>query len=280
VTKIESDEVLRYRQSMNIFIARDGTRQGPYSTDQLRDLIRRGDISLSEKAWYEGCVEWIRISEMPEVLDQILPPIPESTPTKNRQVVGARSIGVAKASHTCVEATQGAGPSGNKNASRPTPPVSEPLSIASAIPAISKAPPVHGDPRGPTNTPPLSTHHKKNQYMWGIIIVSILLLVGFVVVPAVASFLGVSIFALWSLSKVIQVCVIYCQKWQQGGKQKQEVKLGLVAVPLLIIAIIGGVVLVDLGLSPLLVIVLLFFILTVGGIAYYNWEKKAGATKR
>lgn len=61
---------------MNIFIAKNGNRQGPYSSEQLKELVGRGDISLSDKAWHEGCTEWIRISDMPELVNAILPPMP------------------------------------------------------------------------------------------------------------------------------------------------------------------------------------------------------------
>jgi len=61
---------------VTIFIAENGNRQGPYSIHTLKEMIRRGDISLSDKAWYEGCAEWTRIRDMPELLDAIIPPLP------------------------------------------------------------------------------------------------------------------------------------------------------------------------------------------------------------
>src|SRR5437763_1652107 len=53
---------------MNIFIAKNGRRQGPYTAEQLKALIGRGEVTMSDKAWYEGCAEWARISDMPELV--------------------------------------------------------------------------------------------------------------------------------------------------------------------------------------------------------------------
>src|SRR4051794_38172991 len=61
---------------MNIFIIKNGNHQGPLSIVDLKEQIKQGTVSLSDKAWHEGCSEWTPISQMPELLTAILPSIP------------------------------------------------------------------------------------------------------------------------------------------------------------------------------------------------------------
>lgn len=82
---VSTTHTINLSNTMNIFVAKNGTRQGPHSANQLKDLVGRGEISLSDKAWYEGCAEWNRISEMPELVNVILPPLPsEQAPFSNQ----------------------------------------------------------------------------------------------------------------------------------------------------------------------------------------------------
>lgn len=61
---------------MNIFIAKNGTREGPYSLDQLKELIQQNRVSISDKVYYEGCSDWTRITDLPELVRMVLPPLP------------------------------------------------------------------------------------------------------------------------------------------------------------------------------------------------------------
>ena len=61
---------------MNIFIAKSKTREGPYSLDQLKELIQQNKVSMSDKVYYEGCSDWTRITDLPELVRMLLPPLP------------------------------------------------------------------------------------------------------------------------------------------------------------------------------------------------------------
>ncbi len=39
---------------MQIYIADDGERLGPYSVDQVQDLVRKGELTGQELAYHEG----------------------------------------------------------------------------------------------------------------------------------------------------------------------------------------------------------------------------------
>jgi len=69
---------------MKIFISKNGRRKGPYSPQQLKEMLARNEISMSDLAWYEGCAEWSRIQEMPELIQAFSqaapPPKPKPKP--------------------------------------------------------------------------------------------------------------------------------------------------------------------------------------------------------
>ena len=59
-------------------IARDRDREGPYSAAQISEQLQMGKLSMGDFAWHEGCAEWTRIHDMPEVVAAVLPPIPKA----------------------------------------------------------------------------------------------------------------------------------------------------------------------------------------------------------
>ena len=61
---------------MNIYIRKEGRRDGPFSPKQAGEFIRRGRYSLSDLAWHEGMHEWSPIHALPDVVTFVLPPIP------------------------------------------------------------------------------------------------------------------------------------------------------------------------------------------------------------
>jgi hypothetical protein len=70
---------------MKIFISKNGKRKGPYSPQQLKEMLAKSEISMSDRAWYEGCAEWSRIQEMPELIQafsQAAPQKPKARPAK------------------------------------------------------------------------------------------------------------------------------------------------------------------------------------------------------
>ena len=80
---------------MNLFIYKNGIRQGPYSTEQLKGLVGRGEASISDKVWYEGCKGWAPISDIPELLNIIIPPLPDEQPVATGSQENAPIVDVA-----------------------------------------------------------------------------------------------------------------------------------------------------------------------------------------
>ena len=64
---------------MKVFFTVDGVKQGPYTVEQVSMLLVSGKLSMGDLAWYEGCAEWSRIHDMPEVVAAVLPRIPSPT---------------------------------------------------------------------------------------------------------------------------------------------------------------------------------------------------------
>lgn len=58
----------------------------------MRELLASGRLSMGDFAWYEGCAEWTRIHDMPEVVAAVLPPIPNrvESPLSPSHQPGAR----------------------------------------------------------------------------------------------------------------------------------------------------------------------------------------------
>ena len=54
---------------MKVFIYRSGKTFGPYSIDQLNEYLRQGNILGSDLACHDG-KEWIKLSEVPGILNQ------------------------------------------------------------------------------------------------------------------------------------------------------------------------------------------------------------------
>lgn len=62
---------------MHIYIAKNGTKTGPYSEEQVRGMLTGGIVSVDDSAWCEGAVDW-------QPLHSVLglkrpPPIPTAT---------------------------------------------------------------------------------------------------------------------------------------------------------------------------------------------------------
>jgi uncharacterized RDD family membrane protein YckC len=49
---------------MQIHIAKNGQRMGPYSEAQVREMLAAGSIAGSDLAWYEGMATWKPVSEV------------------------------------------------------------------------------------------------------------------------------------------------------------------------------------------------------------------------
>jgi uncharacterized RDD family membrane protein YckC len=52
---------------MQIHVARDGHRMGPFSLEEVNRQLAAGSLGLSDLAWYEGIPNWVALSEVPGV---------------------------------------------------------------------------------------------------------------------------------------------------------------------------------------------------------------------
>ena len=52
---------------MQIHIARDGQRMGPFPLEEVNRQLAAGSLRLSDLAWYEGIPNWVTLSQVPGV---------------------------------------------------------------------------------------------------------------------------------------------------------------------------------------------------------------------
>jgi len=64
---------------MQIFIHRDGRQFGPYSADQVRQMLAEGELKPDDLAWHEGLTDWQPLGSLPSVA-----PTPSGRPATGR----------------------------------------------------------------------------------------------------------------------------------------------------------------------------------------------------
>jgi len=52
---------------MEIFLASDGRRLGPYSIEQVADQLKSGAAKLDDPAWYAGATDWVPLRQVPGI---------------------------------------------------------------------------------------------------------------------------------------------------------------------------------------------------------------------
>ena len=52
---------------MEIQISINDEISGPYTLEQVQEMLANGDITAEAYAWYEGCEDWITIAEIPGI---------------------------------------------------------------------------------------------------------------------------------------------------------------------------------------------------------------------
>ena len=105
---------------MQIHIARDGQKMGPFTLEEVNRQLAAGILRLSDLAWYEGAAGWAALSTVPGVGAVAAPSVPTAAPP-------ATAIGTAPA---VIAATSGPMPPAG---SVPAPAKTEPLAILSLI---------------------------------------------------------------------------------------------------------------------------------------------------
>ncbi len=63
---------------MNVSISRNGTEIGEWTEDQVRALLKEGQLLATDYYWKEGMTEWAELSKM------IKPPLPAPAPSPNK----------------------------------------------------------------------------------------------------------------------------------------------------------------------------------------------------
>ena len=70
---------------MLLHFTRDGQAFGPYPIEEARDYLKRGQILPTDQAWYEGCADWMPVTQVPGMIgasggDAVPPPPPPPPP--------------------------------------------------------------------------------------------------------------------------------------------------------------------------------------------------------
>ena len=52
---------------MQIHVAKDGRQSGPYSVEQVQDMVRTGLLSGTDLGWHAGMAEWLPLHSIPEL---------------------------------------------------------------------------------------------------------------------------------------------------------------------------------------------------------------------
>lgn len=50
---------------MTLFVTKNGQQLGPYSLEQVQNLVANGTLVASDWAWYEGAPDWVQITQIP-----------------------------------------------------------------------------------------------------------------------------------------------------------------------------------------------------------------------
>ena len=66
------------------YAGKDGEQKGPFTEDDVRGMIARGEVAASDLLWKDGMAEWTAASEVEEFADAVeeAPPPPPKTPTE------------------------------------------------------------------------------------------------------------------------------------------------------------------------------------------------------
>lgn len=78
---------------MDLYIARNGNREGPYSVQIVLDMLSKGELKSDQLAWHAGLTEWVPLSQL---LDSTInnPTPPPSKPTTHRLGKASLVIGL------------------------------------------------------------------------------------------------------------------------------------------------------------------------------------------
>ena len=61
---------------MLLHFDRDGDPFGPYPLEEAREYLKRGEILLTDRAWFEGAADWMPVIEVPGMIGTTAGPPP------------------------------------------------------------------------------------------------------------------------------------------------------------------------------------------------------------
>ncbi len=65
---------------MQIHVARDGQKLGPFSIEEVRARLSTGNLQPDDLAWAEGRTDWVPLSAFPGIAAVPVPPLPQGVP--------------------------------------------------------------------------------------------------------------------------------------------------------------------------------------------------------
>ena len=51
-----------------VYLYQNGQQVGPYQVQDLQAWIESGQLQVSAQAWFEGCPNWVTLSEVPGII--------------------------------------------------------------------------------------------------------------------------------------------------------------------------------------------------------------------
>ena len=72
---------------MLLHFDRDGDPFGPYSLEEAREYLKRGEILPTDQAWFEGAADWMPVMEVPGMIGTTAGAPPPPAPTAQVTVV-------------------------------------------------------------------------------------------------------------------------------------------------------------------------------------------------
>lgn len=64
--------------AMQIHVARDGQRLGPFSIEEVRARLSAGEIRPTDLAWAEGRADWVPLASFPGIAEPAVPTLPQT----------------------------------------------------------------------------------------------------------------------------------------------------------------------------------------------------------
>ena len=53
---------------IQVYLHQNGQQVGPYEVSALQSWIDSGQLQMDQLAWFEGCANWVTLSEVPGII--------------------------------------------------------------------------------------------------------------------------------------------------------------------------------------------------------------------